>query len=74
VKLRFEDDVLDLQVLDGLKVDGDVGRIDAGQVETDGEVSTLSKLNFPEKEICLIEVGLQTKVRISQNQILCGVQ
>ncbi len=32
VKLRLEDDVLDLQVLDGLKVDGNVGRVDASQI------------------------------------------
>ena len=32
VELRLEDDVLDLQLLDGLKVDGDVGRVDASQV------------------------------------------
>ena len=47
---RLEGDVLDVQALDGLEVDGEVAGVDGREVQPKRKTTTLTKLDFPGKQ------------------------
>ena len=47
---RLEGDVLDVQALDGLEVDGEVAGVDGREVQPKRKTTTLTKLNLPGKQ------------------------
>ena len=52
---RLEGDVVYVELLDGLEVDGEMAWVDAGEVETKGKTTTLTKLNFPGTFLALLD-------------------
>ena len=55
---RLEGDVLDVQALDGLEVDGEVAGVDGREVQPKRKTTTLTKLNLPGKaEVIYRQLG-----------------